>query len=71
MNSKIARNAKKGDYFRFLSAQKLTTPTMHTTATAMIRATSVVINGASGVSASGVSGVNDCAVDQVNFVRTW
>jgi len=63
--------SKNGGYFRFSITQKLTKPTMHTTATAMIMATSVVINGASGVSASGVSGVNDCAVDQVNFVRTW
>jgi len=44
---------------------------MHTTATAMIMAISVVITGASGVSASSVSGVKDCAVDQVNFARIW
>ena len=44
-------------YFRFFSAKKLTAPIAHATATAMIMASSVVINGVSGVSASGVSGV--------------
>jgi hypothetical protein len=51
--------SKNWGYFRFSITQKLTKPTMHTTATAMIMAISVVINGASGVSASSVSGVND------------
>ena len=39
-------------YFRFLSAQKLTTPMMQATATAASIAISVVMNGASATSAA-------------------
>ena len=59
------------DYFRFLSAQKLTIPIMTATATAAIMAISVVASGASvaaigsadaGEGATG-SGSIDCAAD--------
>ena len=48
-------------YFRFRSAQKLTTPMAQATATAASIAISVVMNGASaGVVGSGTVGINCC-----------
>jgi len=53
------RGGKIVVYFRFLSAQKLTAPTMLATATAAIMATSVVIKGVSGVGSGEGDGSGD------------